>query len=191
MLARWGPARGARSLRAKSWSPTPLCPPLNLDAKRQNRGQHIRNARVPDRALALGPELRLSTMIRYIPFLGETNIRRYRCTWNGAWLRSGLRSPRCMTSGGWQERPQVEDVQLFFRRSLPREDVLCQLGLQPDPCGGGFTIGHLRCLASRHRRRSLSSGGSRRYRSRLPFTGTADCLGRLPVNSAEVLHGNP
>jgi len=185
-----GGEMGAR-LRAKDWSPTPLGPPETWTQSVKTAVSICLNARVPI-ALWLGPELRLVYNDTYIPFLGETKHPAIlgapgREAWAEIWATIAPMHDEVAAG----RATSVEDVQLFFARRLPREEVYVSWGYSPILAADGFTIEGTfdACIET-----TAKVVGERRLATlrdlgaRSPEQRTAEVACR---DAAEVLHGNP
>ncbi len=152
-------------MRAKDWSASPLGHPETWSQSVKTAISICLNSRVPI-ALWLGPELRLVYNDTYIPFLGETKHPAMlgapgREAWGEIW--AAIEPMHNEVAAG--RATSVEDVQLFFARRLPREEVYVSWGYSPILAADGVTIeGTFASMpAPRRPRRSLASGGSRHY----------------------------
>ena len=130
---------GAR-MRAKDWSTSPLGHPETWSQSVKTAVSICLNARVPI-ALWLGPELRLVYNDTYIPFLGETKHPAMlgapgREAWGEIW--AAIEPMHDEVAAG--RATSVEDVQLFFARRLPREEVYVSWGYSPILAADGVTI---------------------------------------------------
>ncbi|SDH67642.1 PAS domain S-box-containing protein [Bradyrhizobium lablabi] len=130
---------GAR-MRAKDWSTSPLGHPETWSQSVKTAVSICLNARVPI-ALWLGPELRLVYNDSYIPFLGETKHPAMlgapgREAWGEIW--AAIEPMHDEVAAG--RATSVEDVQLFFTRRLPREEVYVSWGYSPILAADGVTI---------------------------------------------------
>src|SRR5258705_11939108 len=117
-----GGEMGAR-MRAKDWSVTPLGPLETWPQSVKTAVSICLNSRFPI-ALWLGPELRLVYNDTYIPFLGDTKHPAMlgapgREAWGEIW--AAIEPMHDEVAAG--RATSVEDVQLFFARRLPREEV--------------------------------------------------------------------
>src|SRR3977135_693188 len=178
-------------MRAKDWSASPLGYPETWSQSVKTAVSICLNSRVPI-ALWLGPELRLVYNDTYIPFLGDTKHP------------AMLGAPGCEAWGEWGEALEpmhdevaagratsVEDVQLFFARSLPREEVYVSWGYSPILAAGGFTVegAFAACpktdgqVSGERRLATLRDLGARS-----PEQRTAEVACR---DATEVLRGNP
>jgi PAS domain S-box-containing protein len=130
---------GAR-MRAKDWSASPLGHPERWSQSVKTAVSICLNARVPI-ALWLGPELRLVYNDTYIPFLGETKHPAMlgapgREAWGEIW--AAIEPMHDEVAAG--RATSVDDVQLFFARRLPREEVYVSWGYSPILAAGGVTV---------------------------------------------------
>ena len=175
-----GGEMGAR-MRAKDWSASPLGHPETWPESIKTAVSICLNSRFPI-ALWLGPELRLVYNDTYIPFLGETKHPAMlgapgREAWGEIW--AAIESDACR-GGGWKSDLGRRRTAVFHPAAAARRG-LCQLGLQPDLCGGRPSRSRAPSMpAPRRPRRSLASGGSRRYAISAAVRRTADCRDRLP-----------
>jgi PAS domain S-box-containing protein len=178
-------------IRAKNWSATPLGAPDTWPPNVKAAVSICLNARVPI-ALWLGPELRLVYNDTYIPFLGETKHPAIlgapgREAWREIWAT--IEPMHDEVAAG--RATSVEDVQLFFARRLPREEVYVSWGYSPILAADGFTIEGTfdACtettakVVGERRLATLRDLGARSLEQR-----TAEVACR---DAAEVLHGNP
>src|SRR6266446_6770946 len=161
-----GGEMGAR-MRARDWSATPLGPPETWPQSVKTAVSICLNARVPI-ALWLGPELRLVYNDTYIPFLGETKHPAIlgaagREAWAEIWATIAPMHDEVAAG----RATSVEDVQLFFARRLPREEVYVSWGYSPILAADGFTI-------------------EGTFDACVETTAKVACR-----DAAEVLHGNP
>jgi PAS domain S-box-containing protein len=127
-------------MRAKDWSASPLGHPETWSQSVKTAVSICLNARVPI-ALWLGPELRLVYNDTYIPFLGETKHPAMlgapgREAWGEIW--AAIEPMHDEVAAG--RATSVEDVQLFFARRLPREEVYVSWGYSPILAADGATI---------------------------------------------------
>jgi hypothetical protein len=118
-------------MRAKDWSASPLGHPETWSQSVKTAISICLNSRVPI-ALWLGPELRLVYNDTYIPFLGETKHPAMlgapgREAWGEIW--AAIEPMHNEVAAG--RATSVEDVQLFFARRLPREEVYVSWGYSP------------------------------------------------------------
>jgi hypothetical protein len=124
----------------KNWSATSLGAPETWPQSVKTAVSICLNARVPI-ALWLGPELRLLYNDTYIPFLGETKHPAIlgapgREAWGEIWATIGPMHDEVAAG----RATSVEDVQLFFARRLPREEVYVSWGYSPILAADGVTI---------------------------------------------------
>src|SRR5918992_2729874 len=178
-------------MRAKDWSASPLGRPETWPQSVKTAVSICLNARVPI-ALWLGPELRLVYNDAYIPFLGETKHPAMlgapgREAWGEIWAE--LEPMHDEVAAG--RAISVEDVQLFFARKLPREEVYASWGYSPILAADGFTIeGTFNSCTET----TAKVVGERRLATlrdlgaRSPEQRTAEIACR---DAAEVLRGNP
>src|SRR3984893_3659217 len=127
-------------MRAKDWSASPLGHPETWPQSVKTAVSICLNSRVPI-ALWLGPELRLIYNDAYIPFLGETKHPAMlgapgREAWGEIW--AAIEPMHDEVAAG--RATSVEDVQLFFTRRLPREEVYVSWGYSPILAADGVTI---------------------------------------------------
>ena len=127
-------------MRAKDWSASPLGHPETWSQSVKTAVSICLNSRVPI-ALWLGPELRLVYNDTYIPFLGETKHPAMlgapgREAWGEIW--AAIEPMHDEVAAG--RATSVEDVQLFFARRLPREEVYVSWGYSPILAADGVTI---------------------------------------------------
>jgi len=127
-------------MRAKDWSASPLGHPETWPQSVKTAVSICLNSRVPI-ALWLGPELRLIYNDSYIPFLGETKHPAMlgapgREAWGEIW--AAIEPMHHEVAAG--RATSVEDVQLFFARRLPREEVYVSWGYSPILAADGVTI---------------------------------------------------
>jgi PAS domain S-box-containing protein len=127
-------------MRAKDWSASPLGHPETWSQSVKTAISICLNSRVPI-ALWLGPELRLVYNDTYIPFLGETKHPAMlgapgREAWGEIW--AAIEPMHNEVAAG--RATSVEDVQLFFARRLPREEVYVSWGYSPILAADGVTI---------------------------------------------------
>src|SRR3984893_2523470 len=127
-------------MRAKDWSASPLGHPETWPQSVKTAVSICLNSRVPI-ALWLGPELRLIYNDAYIPFLGETKHPAMlgapgREAWGEIW--AAIEPMHDEVAAG--RATSVEDVQLFFTRRLPREEVYVSWGYSPILAAEGVTI---------------------------------------------------
>jgi PAS domain S-box-containing protein len=178
-------------IRAKNWSATSLGAPETWPQSIKTAVSICLNARVPI-ALWLGPELRLLYNDTYIPFLGETKHPAIlgapgREAWAEIWATIAPMHEEVAAG----RATSVEDVQLFFARRLPREEVYVSWGYSPILAPDGFTIEGTfdACnettakVVGERRLATLRDLGARSLEQR-----TAEIACR---DAAEVLHGNP
>jgi PAS domain S-box-containing protein len=178
-------------IRAKNWSTTPLGAPETWPPNVKAAVSICLNARVPI-ALWLGPELRLLYNDTYIPFLGETKHPAIlgapgREAWAEIWATIGPMHDEVAAG----RATSVEDVQLFFARRLPREEVYVSWGYSPILAADGFTIEGTFDACTETTAKVV---GERRLATlrdlgaRSPEQRTAEVVCR---DAAEVLRGNP
>jgi signal transduction histidine kinase len=134
-----GGEMGAR-MRAKDWSATPLGPPETWSPSVKTAVSICLNSRFPI-LLWLGPELRLIYNDTYIPFLGGTKHPAMlgapgREAWGEIWATIGPMHEEVAAG----RATSVEDLQLFFGRNLPREEVYVTFGYSPILALDGITI---------------------------------------------------
>jgi PAS domain S-box-containing protein len=127
-------------MRAMDWSASPLGHPETWSQSVKTAVSICLNSRVPI-ALWLGPELRLVYNDAYIPFLGETKHPAMlgapgREAWGEIW--AAIEPMHDEVAAG--RATSVEDVQLFFARRLPREEVYVSWGYSPILAADGVTI---------------------------------------------------
>jgi PAS domain S-box-containing protein len=185
-----GGEMGAR-VRAKDWSATPLGSPETWSPSVKTAVSICLNARVPI-ALWLGPELRLVYNDTYIPFLGETKHPAIlgapgREAWAEIWATIAPMHDEVAAG----RATSVEDVQLFFARRLPREEVYVSWGYSPILAADGVTIEGTFDACTETTAKVV---GERRLATlrdlgaRSPERRTAEVACR---DAAEVLHSNP
>ena len=143
-------------------------------------------------ALWLGPELRLVYNDAYIPFLGETKHPAIlgapgREAWAEIWATIAPMHDEVPAG----RATSVEDVQLFFARRLPREEVYVSWGYSPILAADGVTIEGTfdACTETTAKvvgERRLAT--LRDFGARSPERRTAEVACR---DAAEVLLGNP
>ena len=147
-------------MRAKDWSASPLGYPETWPQSVKTAVSICLNSRVPI-ALWLGPELRLIYNDTYIPFLGETKHPAMlgapgREAWGEIW--AAIEPMHDEVAAG--RATSVEDVQLFFTRRLPREEVYVSWGYSPILAADGARSGTFDACPDD---RSRWDGGSRHY----------------------------
>src|ERR1700722_6317313 len=181
---------GAR-MRAKDWSATPLRPPETWSPSLKTAVSICLNSRFPI-LLWLGPELRLIYNDTYIPFLGRTKHPAMlgapgREAWEEIWATIGPMHEEVAAG----RATSVEDLQLFFGRSLPREEVYVTFGYSPILALDGITIeGTFNACTET----TAKVVGERRIATlrdlgaRSPEQRTAEVACR---DAADVLRGNP
>src|SRR5258706_3053572 len=178
-------------MRAKDWSASPLGHPETWSQSVKTAISICLNSRVPI-ALWLGPELRLVYNDTYIPFLGETKHPALlgapgREAWAEIWATIGPMHDEVAAG----RATSVEDVQLFFARRLPREEVYVSWGYSPILAADGFTVEGTFDACTETTAKVV---GERRLATlrdlgaRSPEQRTAEVACR---DAAEVLHGNP
>ena len=127
-------------MRAKDWSATPLGPPETWSQSVKTAVSICLNSRFPI-LLWLGPELRLIYNDTYIPFLGETKHPAIlgapgREAWGEIWATIGPMHDEVAAG----RATSVEDLQMFYARQLPREEVYVTFGYSPILAADGVTI---------------------------------------------------
>jgi len=178
-------------MRAKDWSASPLGYPETWSQSVKTAVSICLNSRVPI-ALWLGPELRLVYNDTYIPFLGDTKHPAMlgapgREAWGEIW--AAIEPMHDEVAAG--RATSVEDVQLFFARRLPREEVYVSWGYSPILAADGVTIEGTfdACnettakVVGKRRLATLRDLGAHS-----PEQRSAEVACR---NAAEVLHANP
>src|ERR1700746_1240297 len=135
-----GGGETARAIGPKEWAASPLGHPETWPQSVKTAVSICLNSRVPI-ALWLGPELRLIYNDSYIPFLGETKHPAIlgapgREAWAEIWATIAPMHDEVAAG----RATSVEDVQLFFARRLPREEVYVSWGYSPILAADGVTI---------------------------------------------------
>jgi PAS domain S-box-containing protein len=125
---------------ARQGSAIPLGPPETWSPSVKTAVSICLNSRFPI-LLWLGPELRLIYNDTYIPFLGGTKHPAMlgapgREAWGEIWATIGPMHEEVAAG----RATSVEDLQLFFARSLPREEVYVTFGYSPVLAPDGVTI---------------------------------------------------
>ncbi|QCO03343.1 response regulator (plasmid) [Azospirillum argentinense] len=178
-------------MRAKDWSTHPLEPPETWTQSIKTAVSLCLNSRFPI-LLWLGPELRIVYNNAYIPFLGETKHPAMlgapgREAWSEIWPAIGpmhdeVRAGRAT----W-----VEDLQFFFARRLPLEEVYVTFSYSPILAEDARTLEGVFCVCTETTERVL---GERRLSTlrdlglRVSEQRTVDAACRKAV---EVLDANP
>jgi len=177
-------------MRAKDWSASPLGYPETWSQSVKTAVSICLNSRVPI-ALWLGPELRLVYNDTYIPFLGDTKHPAMlgapgREAWGEIW--AAIEPMHDEVAAG--RATSVEDVQLFFARRLPREEVYVSWGYSPVLAADGTIEGTFDAcnettakVVGKRRLATLRDLGAHS-----PEQRSAEVACR---NAAEVLHANP
>lgn len=134
VAARWG------RLRAKDWSATPLGHPKTWSRSIQIAVSICLNSRFP-MLLWLGPELRLVYNETYLPVLGENKHPAAlgtpgRQVWGEIWGTIGPMHEEVAAG----RATSVDDLQLFFARRLPREEVYVTFGYSAILAADGVTV---------------------------------------------------
>ncbi len=178
-------------MRAKDWSAHPLGPPETWAQSIKTAVSLCLNSRFPI-LLWLGPELRIVYNDAYIPFLGETKHPAMlgapgRAAWSEIWPAIGpmhdeVRAGRAT----W-----VEDLQFFFARQLPLEEVYVTFSYSPILAEDARTVEGVFCVCTETTERVL---GERRLSTlrdlglRVSEQRAVDAACRKAV---EVLDANP
>jgi hypothetical protein len=152
---------GAR-MRAKDWSATPLGSAETWPQSVKTAVSICLNSRSPI-LLWLGPELRIIYNDTYIPFLGDTKHPAMLGAtgleaWGEIWDTIGPMHEEVAAG----RATSVEDLQMFYARHLPREEVYATFGYSPILGDDGRTIEGVFCGCTETTGRIIGVRGSRR-----------------------------
>ena len=178
-------------VRAKDWSATPLGPPGAWSRSVTAAVSLCLNSRFP-MVLLLGPELRLVYNDAYAPFLGGAKHPAAlgapaREAWAEIWETIGPLLDEALAG----EATWAEDLQLFFDRRLPREEVYFTFSYSPILGEDGATVEGVFCACTETTgrvvgERRLSTLRGLGLRTSEQHTAEAACR-----DAAGVLDGNP
>ena len=135
-------------IRAKDWSATPLGPAESWSQSIKTAVSLCLNSRFPI-LLWIGPELRLIYNDAYVPFLGEAKHPAVlgapgRTAWGEVWATIGPMHDEVQAGRAtW-----VKDLQLFFSRRLPREEVYFTVSYSPIFGEDGRTVEGVFCACT-------------------------------------------
>lgn len=185
-----GGEMGAR-MRAKDWSESPLG---SMDTWPQSVGAAVSiclNSRFPI-LLWIGPDLRLIYNDPYIPFLGERKHPSAlgepgREVWKEIWPTIGPMHAEVAAG----RSTSVEDLQMFFARRVPREEVCVTFSYSAIFSADASTVDAVFCACIETTEKVVGArrlGTLRDVGSRSTARPTAEVACR---DAAEVLRNNP
>jgi signal transduction histidine kinase/DNA-binding response OmpR family regulator len=186
-----GPSELAKCMRDLDWSATDIGPPQHWPQTWRAATTLCLTSRIPV-VMYLGQQYTVLYNDAYISFLGPTKHSRmlgapgHEC-WKEIWPTIGpmLAGVYATATATWSE-----DVQMFFARDLPLEEVFVRFSFGPIIREDGLTVDGVFCPCTETTQQVVSA---RRLETLRQLGVLTECktVGRACRDAAEVLAGNP